>query len=69
MVPLSNRVRKILETHFALAKGFPIGKEARWDLKRLPTGPASEGRHTHIFSALAMALQKGINGDRQKISV
>src|SRR5881227_1265828 len=26
VVPLSNRVRKILETHFTLAKKFPIGK-------------------------------------------
>jgi integrase/recombinase XerD len=32
MVPLSNRVRKILETHFALAKRFPIGKRRVQDL-------------------------------------
>jgi integrase/recombinase XerD len=65
VVPLSHRVRKLLEGHFALAKEFPIGKRRVQDLVKEVANRAGITKDVtshvlrHTFAALA--LPKGIS--------
>ena len=65
VVPLSQRVRKLLEAHFALDQEFPIGKRRAQDLVKAVANRAGISKEVtphvlrHTFAATA--LQKGIS--------
>ncbi|QDV39135.1 tyrosine-type recombinase/integrase [Tautonia plasticadhaerens] len=65
VVPMSPRVRRLLEAYFALEQQFPLGKRRAQDLVKEVANRAGIAREVtphvlrHTFAA--MALQKGIS--------
>ena len=65
VVPMSARVRRLLEAYFALEQQFPVGKRRAQDLVKEVANRAGIAREVtphvlrHTFAA--MALQKGIS--------
>jgi integrase/recombinase XerD len=65
VVPMSSRVRAVLEHHFALAKAFPVKKRRAQDIVKAVANRAgitkSVSPHVLRHTFAAMALQKGIS--------